>query len=108
MSPNRLAVVCILLVGLHFFGMFIAWFEARLRPAFLKIGLLNQETEYLYQVAVVYHKMGILVPSYLLVPPSFIPMAEARLLKKRLVIEFIAISIGALIPSGVFIATTSA
>ena len=105
MNPDRLLVVCILLVGLHFFGVFMTYFATRLRPAFLKIGLLNRESEYLYQVAYLYHRMQVRVPSALLVPPSTIPFAEARLLKKRLMIEFVAISIGALIPGGVFIAT---
>ena len=105
MNPDRILVLIFILLCLHVFIVIVTWFEARIRPALVIVGLLDTEAEFLHKVAKTYHKMGINVPPYLLAPPSSIPLAEARLLEKRLILEFIAISIGALIPSGVFIAT---
>ena len=108
MTPDRLPLLVGILLMLHMMMLIFSWLDARLRPALLRIGLLDMEADHLHQIATMYHRMGLFVTPYLLAPPSSIPLAEARLLERRLILECIAISIGAMIPSGLFLAASNA
>ena len=107
MDGSSLPFLMGLLLLLHSFVLVFSWLEKRLRPMMLRIGLINDEVQHLHQMAMTYHKMGVHVADCLREPPSLIPVDEARLLERRLFLECIAVSIGAMLPSGLFIAVSN-
>ena len=49
MSPDRILVLVVILLCLHVFIVIVTWFEARIRPALVIVGLLDTEAEFLHK-----------------------------------------------------------